>query len=402
MFRTSISSKVRCITNLLLLGFTSHVLAGSALAQDVSVGTCRLDLPHYDNLDDAVHGVPVGGTIGVCPGIYAEQVNINASLTLMGIQDGNKGLPVVVPPVGGLKQNATGYNVGGSFYRNAALAAQILVNPGATVNISNIALDASNSLLTDCSPQPIGILYSDASGDVNQVAVRNQITPCKFNDGTPNPQGDGVFVQSDGALPAVVTVENSSFHNIGLNTIDAVGAAASLTANGNTVVGPGNTQGNGIYTAHASLSASYNAISNALHTGEGTAFFGIVSECAPSSINNNSVSNSFDGIDVFNPSACGVVPASFSIANNQTFDSTNGIEVCGPGGTIQYNTINDSAQAGVALDQGCGGNGSTVSSNTINGACAAVMQGPDNVGDLIGPNNIFNSKFLLVVGTSCQ
>lgn len=402
MLRTSLGSKVRCITNLLLLGFASLVLSGSASAQDVSVGTCRLDLPHYDNLDDAVHGVPVGGTIGVCPGIYAEQVNINASLTLMGIQDGNKGLPVIVPPVGGLRQNFTGYNVGGSFYRNAALAAQILVNPGATVNISNIALDASNSLLTDCSPQPIGILYSDASGDVNHIAARNQISPCKFNDGTPNPQGDGLFVQSDGALPAVVTVENSSFHNIGLNSIDAVGVAANLTADSNTVVGPGNTQGNGIYTGYASLSASNNAVSNALHAGEGTGFFGIISQCSPSSINNNNVSNSFDGIDVNNPPGCSVHPASFSIANNQTFDTTNGIEVCGPGGTIQSNTINDSAQAGVALDQGCGGNGSNVSSNSINGACAAVLQAPDNVGNLIGPNDIFNSKFLLVVGTSCQ
>ena len=89
-------SKVRIMGFLLSFGFALVGLTGSSYAQ-VAVGTCRPNLVHFDNLDDAVHGVPAGETILVCPGTYAEQVSINTSLTLRGVQDGNSGLPIIVP-----------------------------------------------------------------------------------------------------------------------------------------------------------------------------------------------------------------------------------------------------------------------------------------------------------------
>lgn len=410
---TSPSSSVRTITRFLFIAFAALFLAASASAQTAAVGTCRPTLIHFDNLDDAVHGIPVGGTILVCPGTYAEQVNITYSLTLRGITDGNNGLPLIVPPVGGLRQNATGLNLPASFNRNAALGAQIFVNGGATANISNIALDATGSLLTDCSLNPVGILYQDASGVVSHVSVKNEISPCQFGNGTPNPQGNGVTAQSDGVFPAAVTVENSSFDNIGLNTLEANGPRAggvTFIAKGNTIVGPGNTQGNGVYTSFVDATTNNNSISNALHNGEATAFFGIIGECDNTfTASNNRVSNASVGTDIVNSTAfCATAPGGYSITGNAVFNSQlNGIEACGASNAIQGNTINDSGQGGVVLDDlifssACGTQAVTVISNTINRACAAVLQGPANGANAIGPNAIFNSKFLLEIGTSCN
>jgi parallel beta-helix repeat protein len=401
---------VRTIRLLLLIGLVLLGFPRSACAQ-VTVGTCRPNLVHFDNLDDAVHGVPNGETILVCPGIYAEQISINASLTLKGIQSGNSGLPIIVPPPGGLRQNAIGFDLPLSWYRNVALAAQILVNPGATVNVSGIALDATNNGLTDCSLNPIGILYQDSSGVVDHVSAKNQINPCTFGNGFPNPHGDGVLVQSDGALPAVVTVENSSFDNVGLNGLDANGTTAggvSLTAKSNSLVGPGNTQGNGIYISQAAATVSNNTISDALHLAEPTGYVGIISECSNTfTASNNKVSNALEGIAITNPSSYCATSAYSVTGNTVSGMQASGIEVCGPNNVVQGNTISDSGQAGIILDDvaiglSCGTQAVTMSGNTIDRACAALVQGPANGANLIGANAIFNSKFLLLVGTSCQ
>lgn len=407
------SSRVRMICCLLLFGFALLGVVRPLNAQVVAIGTCRPNMVHFDNFDDAVHGVPPGGTILVCPGTYPEQVSISTSLTIRGITDGNSGLPLIVPPPTGLQQNATGFNLPFSFTRNAAIGAQILVNPGVTVNISGIVLDAANSLLADCFLFPVGIFYQDASGIVNHVALRNQITPCNFNGSFT--QGEGVLVQSNGVVPAVVTVENSSIDNFGLMGIEANGgrsatADVTITAQANTIVGPGNNQGNGIYTSFSNDTISGNDVSNALHNGEPTAFFGIITECSPTfAANNNRVSNSNVSIYVTNSAAfCGVSLSGYSITGNRVFNTqVNGIEVCGPNNLVQGNTVNDSGQAGVSLDHtffnsACGSQTNTVTNNTIDRACAAVLQGPANVGDVIGPNAIFNSKNLLLIGTSCQ
>ena len=297
---------------------------------------------------------------------------------------------------------------------------QIFVNPGVTVNISNITLDATNNGVPACGPlEPLAILYQDSSGTVNRVDVKNETTPCLNSAGSPNPQGEGVLVQSDGAMPAVVTVEHSAFSNIGLNNIEGDGAGTTITVDNNTIVGPGDTAGNGIYITQAAGAVTNNKISNALHLGETSGFFGIIGECSSAfSATGNEVSNTVLGIYIIDPLTIGGNPpgpcgtTGYTITGNQIFHTSagpsfgvpgNGIEVCGPNNTIQNNLINDSAQSGIALDPSCGNTANMVSGNRINGACAAVLQSPDSVGNnVIQPNAIFNSKFLLVNGTSCQ
>ena len=378
------------------------ICAATASAKTTALGTCRPDLASFDSFSDAIPGTPAGGTILVCPGTYAEQIIITKDLTIAGTQSGNSGLPVIVPPPGGLLQNAVGYNVSSGFLQNRGLAAQIIVNPGVTVTIRNLALDASNNNISSCGPVPVGIYFADSSGSVTHVAFKNQSAPCSFDGfaGVLNyPQGDGIFVQSDGSLPAVVSVLNSSFHNPGWMAIHADGAGANITIKNNTAVGPGVTYGNGILVEYGAGAAaiSNNSESNALVNGQSTGYWGILlNYCAGNSlITANTLSNTQVGIYA----NCNTNTITYNWIFNSQID---GIDVCGSGSTVQNNTINDSSQAGVNLVQGCAARSNLVSNNTINGACTAILSGTDAVGNTVGPNTPFNTKFLQLTGGLCN
>lgn len=382
--------------------FAAFVICAGTASATTAVGTCRPDLAHFDNFSDAIPGTPDGGTILVCPGTYAEQIIVNKNLTISGTQSGNTGLPVIVPPPGGLVQNTVSYNVSSGFLQNARLAAQIIVSPGMTVTIRNIALDATNNNIPNCGPVPVGIYFQASSGTVNHVAFKNQLKTCFFNGfaGLQNyPDGDGVFVQGDGVLPAVVSVLNSSFHNVGWMAVHADGPGANITLKNNTAVGPGQTYGNGILVEDGAGAAAVtnNSESNALVNGQVTGFWGILlNNCAGNSlVNSNTVSNTQIGIDA----TC----SGNTISGNWIFNSEiDGIDICGSGNTVNGNTINDTVQAGVNLVQGCAAQNNLVYNNTVDGACTGVLAGADATSNSLGPNTLFNTKFLQLTGNSCN
>ncbi len=382
------------------------VLQGHSLwaGTTVAVGTCKPTLPHFSTLTAAVVGAPAGGTIQVCPGTYPEQFTIAQNLTITGISSGNNGLPVIVPPAGGLVPNIVSYNVPSGFLGDSVLAAQIIVSPGVTATINNITVDANNNLLPNCSGvTPVGIYFADSSGLVNHLNVKNQVATCNFYGFAglfPYPQGDGIFVQSDGSLPAVVTVENSSFYNVGWMAVHADGTDANVSIKSNTAVGPGTTYGNGILVEGGAGAAAItgNAETNAAVNGQPTSFWGILMQgnCPGGTvISQNTVSNNNIGIQI----SCNTN----IITANRIFDSQgDGIQVCGSGNTIQGNTINTSGGAGVNLVQGCADQNNLVSANTINGACAGVQVGTDATSNTIGTNQTFNAASVLVSGSSCN
>ncbi len=406
MLRTILRLKLCSIANLPLLGIALICGSVTASAQDAVVGTCNPSIPSYDELQDAVDGVPNGGVVAVCPGKWAQQVRITKSLSLMGVQSGNNALPVIVPPVGGLVQNAIGLTVGG-FMHGKRIAAQILVTPGITVDISNLALDATGGVAS-CSPAndalaPVGIYFQQASGSVTHVAAKNQSNTCV------GPQGDGVLVQNGSVPSKTVTVQSSSFRNFGWMAVEASAntAGATVTYDGNTLVGPGATDGNGLWVSYgAGGTISNNSISDALRTGDATGFWGIIGVC-PSrlTVSNNMIGNTDTGIAIINnPSNCGAVygAAGDMITNNQVFDSaTVGIQVCGSKNTVQNNNFNDSIVAAIDLNQGCNSNLNIATQNTVNGTCAAVLAGTDALLNLIALNDVFNAKNLLASGPSC-
>lgn len=359
-----------------------------------AVGTCRPNLASYDSFSDAIAGTSDGGTIYVCPGSYAEQVIVNKNLTFVGTTSGNSGLPVIVPPASGLTQNWFTFNVTSGFLQNALIAAQVVVSPGVTANFKNIAIDGTGNNLPVCA-RPVGIYFGDAGGTVDHVAFRYQTTPC----GTGNPQGDSIFVQSNGALPAVVIVQNSSFHNPGWMAIHADGGGASLTAKNNTLVGPGATAGNGILIEYGATAPAItnNTESNALPDAQSTGFWGVLlNQCAGGTlVNANTLSNTQIGIVL----ECG----SNTVSNNTIFNSQlDGIQLCGSGNTVNGNLINDSGRAGVNLAQGCAVASSNVYNNTIDGACTATLVGTDAGSNSVGPNNPFNTKYLALSGSTCN
>jgi hypothetical protein len=255
------------------------ICATTASAKTTAVGTCRPDLASFDSFSDAIPGTPAGGTVLVCPGAYAEQVIVTKNLTIARYQSGNSGLPVIVPPVSGLAPNTVTYNVASGFLQNTVIAAQLIVSPGVTVTIRDIALDATNNNIPECGAVPVGIYFEASSGSVTHVSFKNQSNPC----GTDNPRGDGIFVQSDGVTPAVVSILNSSFHNDGWMAIHADGAGANVTIRNNTAVGPGPTYGNGILVEGGAGAAAItnNSESNALQFGLQTGLWGVaLSGCA--------------------------------------------------------------------------------------------------------------------------
>src|ERR1700734_2056459 len=72
-----------------------------AQASTVEVGSCIPTLAHFSTIQAAVNASPVGGTVDVCPGTYAEQVMITNKLTLVGVLSGTSDAAVIVPPAGG-------------------------------------------------------------------------------------------------------------------------------------------------------------------------------------------------------------------------------------------------------------------------------------------------------------
>ena len=86
-----------------------------------------------------MNAASAGATVNVCPGIYPEQVTIAKSLTLLGVSKGSSDNIVIVPPPGGLLQNASDPAPGAT---NPKIAAQIFAHGPATVTLKNIIIAA--------------------------------------------------------------------------------------------------------------------------------------------------------------------------------------------------------------------------------------------------------------------
>src|SRR6266403_3579936 len=233
-----------CLALVMLLG-----LGGQAFASTVTVGLCAGPGTHYTTIQLAVNAVSPGDTVKVCPGNYPEQVSINKNLTVIGIASGTSDAAVVVVPAGGLVTN------GVTDISGQPTAAQILVQ-NAVVTISHLGVDGANDGMTDCSIDPIGIYYQNASGTITGNAVRNVLLP-------PGLQGcqDGlaINVESNIGAPAV-TISGNSVRNYDKNGITASGPdtgspGPNVKVIGNTVIGLGATT----VTAQNGIQISYGA-----------------------------------------------------------------------------------------------------------------------------------------------
>jgi len=411
----------RCITALgtLFLGgalgfqpLSAQLAATTSTAtQTVYAGSCGT--PNKATISLAVAAVAAGGTVKVCPGTYAEQVVIAKNLTLIGVQSGTADAAVITSPAGGVVQNSND-TYPGAF----PVAAQVLVQNAANVNISNITVDGSGNLVTTCGLDLRGIYYQNASGTLNQVATRNQVLPAGY---TGCQSGEGIFVQSGysggTAKVNILSSSVSSFDKNGI-TVDGPGAGGNIA--GNFIAGVGPTTGaaeNGIQISDGAAgtilgnvimdeiwapdtsSQPYNAASGILIYASqnvvveanvvGSTQYGIVT-----------ITDNTSGVEN-NPLGLGdhTIINNNLVQNTQIFDA---IDVCSNSNSIQGNTIFNATESGIHLDSTCGTTGTKniVFLNTINESCAGILEGA-TTGNSIGGTNFSNVVNTTLSGNVC-
>lgn len=363
-----------------------------ALAATVVVGNCMPTKVSYDSINDAVEGAPAGSIIEVCPGVHAEQVVISKSLTLKGITVGNSGYPVITEPAGGFVVNAFGLNVLSFWGQGWGFAAQILIQGGANVTLSDLALDASS---TSCAiPTFVGVMVQDASASLTDVSVKNQGQSAGCI-----PFGVGVLSQNDTASTTTITVKGSTFVNTD-QAFEADGANVTSTVTDNSFLSNPSTN----YNAISILSGNANIDSNNITdfnyppagTSIGNAAYGILFECgqggtASWTASNNVIANTQIGI------VDGCVTSGVSLTNNTISNAALiGIDVSATNGLIQGNHIRSTMTA-IRFPPG---SSNVVQNNVINDACAAYGYDPTAGAISLLGNTIFNAVNVSLVNTT--
>ena len=371
----------------LLLGSTFP-----ALAATVVVGTCMPTKVSYDSITDAVEGAPAGSTIQVCPGVHAEQVVISKSLTLKGITVGNSGYPVIAPPPAGLVTNA--YSVEGAFWGlGTPLAAQVLIQGGADVTMSDLTFDATGIGSSLCSPFTlvVGVLVQNASATLNEVSVKNQLNVCGAIG-----NGQGIWSQNDTASPTTVTVKDSSFVNTA-QAFEADGANVTSTVTGNSFLGNPSSPYNAITVEGGNSTIDSNDISDFNYPPAGTnvggSSFGIFLNCTPGgTLTGNVIANTQVGIYLSN--GC---PTTAALTNN-TISNAPLVGIFGGAinGVIQGNHIRSTMTA-IRFPAG---ESNLVENNVINDACAAYGSDPAAGTTTFTGNTVFNVVNVSLVNTT--
>jgi hypothetical protein len=382
---------------------------------NTTVGFCPGPGFHYTTISAALQHTSVGGTVEVCPGSYPEQVLITAAVTLKGAPAAGNDAAIILPPAGGLVQNTSDVDTGNP------IAAQVLVQGATSVSISNITVDGTGNGIAACSPDVQGILFQNASGTLNHVAVRNQTLP-PADSGCQS--GEGIYVQTAAGFASSVTVENSSVHNYNKNGITGNDPATTLIATGNYVQGsgvvpvPGAAQ-NGIQLAFGATGKinSNTVIDNIYGDATIAASADILlydtAENSSITVSSNTVGNSQLPIALYTDFAYGsseygdgVSVTSNKIMGTSVYDA---IDVCTNNNTVTSNTIFNSSESGIHLDSSCGvyysgpptGNGNNAINNTIvESACAGILADSGTTGNTTSPNTYFTVPFTIT--NSCS
>jgi hypothetical protein len=384
-------------------------LSGYAFSATVAVGTCT-GLVHFATIQLAVSSVPAGTTIKVCPGTYPEQVVINKKLTLEGVASATQDAVVILPPAGGVVQNTVSVDPDAN-PSYLAIAAQLLVqNTAGPVSISNLTVDGTGNGIPGCGLDLQGILFQNASGTVNHVAVRNQIPGgtllgCQT--------GVAIYVQTAAGLTSVVTVENSSVHNYNKNGITGNDTGTTLNVTGNYVQGAGALPDgldaqNGIQLAFGAVGTiKGNTVIDNSYVGPtyGAADI-LLYDVAEDSVyvESNIVGNSQYpiGLETDTP---GTLGDGVSVTSNKIFGTStwDAIDVCTSYNKVTGNTIFNSAESGVHLDASCGaGNNNAVSTNTIlESACAGILVDAGTSGNTTGTETYHTVPFPASSTGSC-
>ena len=390
------------------IGLASNCAVPNAQAQTttpppVQVGKCRGGVPSYSTIQAAVNAAAAGASVYVCPGIYPEQVTVSKNLSLSGVPSGNANAAVIVPPSGGLVQNATDPSPASA---NPPIAAQLSVQgPNITVNLSNLTVDGGNNQLSSCSaPTLVGVYYLHASGTLQGLNLRNQLLGSA--DMACN-SGLGSYLE--GTSANAITFKNSTVSNYQKNGItangDGSGTGPVINFTGNTVVGQGPAAGiaqNGIQIGYgASGKITVNLLLDSVSSGTSSssvAATGILLNASNGvTVFNDKISNTDFAVAAVSDALYGTADGNNINTNIITGSKIAAVELCGNNNLVQWNDLYSSGQAAVKVDSSCtegpgggsSGNGNTVNNNNFNGDCAGILVGS-------GTGNIFATNPLVV------
>jgi hypothetical protein len=389
-------------------------LGGQVFAVNYNaVGTCTPPNPPahtYTTIQAAVTASAPGTIIEICPGTYPEQVVITRKLTLEGVAAPGQDGVVILPPGGGLVQNTTDFD-------NASnpVAAQVLVQGPfvAAVTITNLTVDGTGNGINGCSPDLQGILFQNASGTVNHVAVRNQALP-PADSGCQS--GESIYVQTAAGFSSTVTVQNSSVHNYNKNGITGNDPNTKLTVTGSYVQGSGvvpspSAAQNGIQLGFGAFGKiSLNTVIDNIYVDPTVAAATDIllydtAESSGITVSSNIVGNSQIPIALFTDTAN--LGDTVSVTGNKVFGTStyDGIDVCTNSNTVTGNTIFNSAESGVHLDASCSGTGNSniATGNTIlESACAGILNDSGTTGNTTAPDTYYTVPFPVTSSTgSC-
>jgi hypothetical protein len=353
-------------------------VAGATLVVDndgfATQGDCDAPSPDfptpYTTITAAITAALPGDTVVVCPGNgpYDEQPVINKPLTTRG-----RGNATVRPSP--MLENST------SLASGAQIAAGVLVMDTTNVTIESIAVDGTDNGLTECDDNPVGIFYRNASGTIQDVAVRHM----RLGPGPVGCQGGlGIFVQSGDGGTAEVLVRRTSVHGYHKNGITANEAGTRLIARQNRVTGLGpipDVAQNGIQLGFgAAGEIRDNVVANHVYSpcvipdetcAAASSGVLIFEAAAAVAARNNTVVHSQVGI--YADTDDGTIQGN-DVTQTLVFD---GIAVVGDNNLVRANDVSHSEESGITID----GTGNTVRNNRINEA-------PIGIWDFIGANTI--------------
>lgn len=352
---------------------------GPAMAMpELVVDDDRVECPGaaFTSIQAAVDAASPGDRIRVCAGTYREQVAVAKPLRIRG-ENG----AVVMPA--GMVANAT------SLFNGAPMAAAILVADTADVVIEDLTVEGAANGIGGCSPILIGVFYRNASGRIEDLAVRNM----KLEPSLGGCQsGNGILVQSGSGGSSKVEVEDSSVHDYQKNGITGNEAGTRIWVRRNVVTGIGPTSGaaqNGIQVGPGARGViEDNTVASHIWSPcvptsncDAVATGVLISEAADAQVARNSVGKSQTGIYV---QANGV-----AVVGNNVFDTSvfDGIAVLGDHNHVAGNTVTHSDDAGIFLL----GNRNFVFGNRINEAPIGIWKFAGSSGNVLGGNHFSNT-----------
>jgi hypothetical protein len=335
----------------------------------------------FMSIQAAVLAASAGDLINVCPGTYQEQVKITKRLTIQGIAVANRNLALIKPAPALV--NST------SLATSAPIAAIVLVDGTDKVNLNNLTIDGASHGINGCGTDLVGIYYRNASGDVDNVAVRNiKLAPAFFG----CQAGVGIFVQSGNGKKSQVDISGSSIHDYQKGGIVANEVGTDVEISGNAVTGIGPTPliaQNGIQVAFgAKGSVEGNSVINHIYSlctsgdncGASSSNI-LIFEANNVRVTGNSLGNS--QVNVYYQGNKG------EVSNNTIFQSPifDGIDLIGNQNKALGNRIFNSDEAAVFLM----GDRNEVIGNFINEAPVGILKDVSSTNTSISGNKFYNT-----------